>query len=140
MQQLLDARNPLDDLFELLAERSDEPSFEERYRAAHFVLGEIYGTRCSTVVLIDPMGNVTFAERSFDSAGRRTHEVRESFASGTAAGLHVGARGTVHDRERGDGREREPPAKRVHHGRSPSAHGRGENWPGSYTALALGVN
>ena len=94
MQQLLDARNPLDDLFELLAERSDEPSFEERYRAAHFVLGEIYGTRCSTVVLIDPMGNVTFAERSFDSAGRRTHEVRESFASGTAAGLHVGARDT----------------------------------------------
>jgi uncharacterized protein with NRDE domain len=86
MRKLLAAADPLDGLFALLAERGEEASFEDRYRAAHFVLGEIYGTRCSTVVLIDPRGTVTFAERSFDSAGRQTSEVRESFASGAGAG------------------------------------------------------
>jgi uncharacterized protein with NRDE domain len=81
MGKLLDAADPLDGLFALLAERSPEASFEARYQAAHFVVGDVYGTRCSTVVLIDRRGNVTFVERSFDSAGRQTHEVRESFAA-----------------------------------------------------------
>jgi uncharacterized protein with NRDE domain len=89
MKRLIASGDPLEGLFELLAERSDAPSAEERYRAAHFVQGEIYGTRCSTVVLLDGSGTLTFAERSFDSAGRRTHDVRESFATGNASGLRA---------------------------------------------------
>jgi uncharacterized protein with NRDE domain len=91
VQSLLDVPDPLDGLFALLAERSNEPSFEDRYLTSHFVLGDIYGTRCSTVVLVEPNGNLTFAERSFDSAGRQTNEVRESFGSGFVPGQHAGA-------------------------------------------------
>jgi uncharacterized protein with NRDE domain len=94
MGKLLDAADPLDDLLAMLAERSAEPSFEARYQAAHFVVGDIYGTRCSTVVLIDRRGNVTFVERSFDSSGRPTHEVRESFTAAPSSQSSGGARET----------------------------------------------
>jgi uncharacterized protein with NRDE domain len=71
---------PLEPLFELLAQRQDTGLPEQRYRSAHFVLGPVYGTRCSTVVLRDDAGHVTFAERSFDADGRRVGEVRETFS------------------------------------------------------------
>jgi uncharacterized protein with NRDE domain len=81
-ERVLAHEAPLEPLFELLAERADATSAEQRYRSAHFVVGATYGTRCSTVVLVDEAGRVTFAERTFDPAGRLAGEVRESFAIG----------------------------------------------------------
>jgi uncharacterized protein with NRDE domain len=79
--RVLAAADPVDELFDLLAERSTAESPEERYRSAHFVVGPLYGTRCSTVITIDDRGVLTFAERSFDAGGTRTGEVRETFTS-----------------------------------------------------------
>jgi uncharacterized protein with NRDE domain len=75
----LAADDPLEGLFDLLATRSSAQSAEERYHDAHFVAGPVYGTRCSTVILIDDRGVLTFAERSFDAVGSRTGEIRETF-------------------------------------------------------------
>jgi uncharacterized protein with NRDE domain len=80
VERLLGHPEPLEPLFGLLAERSDAAAPEQRYRASHFLLGPRYGTRCSTVVLGHDDGNVTFAERSFDAAGRHSAEVRETFS------------------------------------------------------------
>jgi len=41
----------------------------ERWLSPRFILGADYGTRCSTVVLVSPGGDVVFRERSFDAAG-----------------------------------------------------------------------
>lgn len=79
---LLDDPAPLEPLFALLADRSADVAEATRYHSAHFIVGPVYGTRCSTVVLIDAAGDVTFCERSFDSAGRLVGEVRESFHVG----------------------------------------------------------
>jgi uncharacterized protein with NRDE domain len=78
--QWLEHAEPVEGLFELLAERSAAASAEERYVSAHFVTGPVYGTRCSTVILIDVAGSLTFVERSFDSSGALTGEIREAFA------------------------------------------------------------
>ncbi|HUL80527.1 MAG TPA: NRDE family protein [Gammaproteobacteria bacterium] len=80
MARLLEAHSPVEALFALLAERAVAETAEERYMTSHFVVGPVYGTRSSTVVLIDRGGLLTFAERSFDSSARVTGEVRESFA------------------------------------------------------------
>jgi uncharacterized protein with NRDE domain len=72
--------DPLEGLFDVLAMRSTAETAEERYHRAHFVTGPVYGTRCSTVILIDERNTLTFAERSFDAAGAPTGEVREAFA------------------------------------------------------------
>lgn len=77
--RLLHASDPLEGWFELLAERGTGPA-EDRHRHAHFLVGDGYGTRCSTVLLVDGAGQALFAERSFDAAGEVTTEVRESFA------------------------------------------------------------
>lgn len=77
-EALLSIAAPEEALFELLARRSTAPA-AERYRSAHFIEGPVYGTRSSTVITIDTAGEVTFAERSFDSAARLTSEVRETF-------------------------------------------------------------
>jgi uncharacterized protein with NRDE domain len=82
IEGLLASRMPLDALFELLAERGPPAQGDERYRTAHFIEGSTYGTRSSTVVLVDRAGVVTFAERSFDAAARLTGEVRETFKLG----------------------------------------------------------
>jgi uncharacterized protein with NRDE domain len=80
VQQLLQDDAPLEPLFALLAERSADESAEERYRSSHFVAGPVYGTRCSSVILLDTGRTLTFAERSFDAAGRLVGEVLETFA------------------------------------------------------------
>src|SRR5690348_7421230 len=64
LQRLLSSPSPLEPLFELLGERDDSGTPSERYQRAHFVVGPVYGTRCSTVVLVDATGRATFAERS----------------------------------------------------------------------------
>jgi uncharacterized protein with NRDE domain len=69
----------VDSLFALLAERDDSSPPEQRHERSHFVVGATYGTRCSTVLLVDDLGRAIFAERSFDAAGRQVGEVRESF-------------------------------------------------------------
>lgn len=79
---LLDKPEPLEPLFELLADRASELPPDERYRSAHFIVSPVYGTRCSTVVLVDAAGDITFVERSFDSTGHLLGEVRERFHIG----------------------------------------------------------
>jgi len=76
---LLEHPEPLEPLFALLADRALDAAADTRYRRAHFIVGPVYGTRCSTVVLLDAAGDLTFVERSFDSGGRLVGEVREGF-------------------------------------------------------------
>jgi len=78
--RLLAAPDPLEALFDLLATQSSAESAEQRYRDSHFMKGPVYGTRCSTVILIDDRGMLTFAERSFSVEGTPTGEARETFA------------------------------------------------------------
>jgi uncharacterized protein with NRDE domain len=85
--QSLHVADPLERLFAVLAERSTADSAEERYRSAHFVTGPVYGTRCSTVILIDAHGRVTFGERSFDAGGALSGEVLETFLLESGAGV-----------------------------------------------------
>jgi uncharacterized protein with NRDE domain len=76
---LLSSPDPLAGLFSLLAERDDRPPPAERYRHEHFVVGRDYGTRCSTVLVVDSNGHAQFAERSFDADARLIGEVIETF-------------------------------------------------------------
>lgn len=45
----------------------------ERRLSAAFILSDGYGTRCSTVLMVDHVGLATFIERSFDETGAATH-------------------------------------------------------------------
>lgn len=76
---LLAHESPLEPLFALLAQRDHSEQPEQRYLRSHFVVGPVYGTRCSTVVLVDTAGRVTFAEQTFDDSGNLVGEVHESF-------------------------------------------------------------
>jgi uncharacterized protein with NRDE domain len=51
----------------------------ERLLASRFILSPDYGTRASTVILIDRTGELTFVERTFDHAPTRWREVRRRF-------------------------------------------------------------
>ncbi len=51
---------------------ADLPAERLQALSAPFVVMPEYGTRCSTAVLIDGKGRLSFAERRFDSAGQRT--------------------------------------------------------------------
>jgi uncharacterized protein with NRDE domain len=90
------------ELFELLADRTPFPaaptSAKEGLKEAHrapelsaewdrilsspFVLHEKYGTRCSTVVAIEPSGACFLAERRFDAGGACTGETEYRLAPG----------------------------------------------------------
>ncbi len=81
------------ELFRLLADRtpaSDEdvlPSTGlspewERALSAPFVRNERYGTRCSTLVAIEPSGACFVAERRFDPAGDRVGETQYRLTPG----------------------------------------------------------
>jgi uncharacterized protein with NRDE domain len=80
-----------DDLFSLLDDRDQEPGLkissrtgteEERFYSPMFIAGKKYGTRCSTVILIDKEGNVFFSEREFSSEGEQTETVEYEFRVG----------------------------------------------------------
>ena len=47
-----------------------------------FIASPAYGTRCSTVVLIDADGQGQIIERSFDAAAQQTGEVALEFRAG----------------------------------------------------------
>ena len=80
-------------LFDLLDDRATATADEElpqtgitpeweRVLSAPFVLHPDYGTRCSTVLLLEPSGAGYLAERRFDSGGARTGETEFVLASG----------------------------------------------------------
>ena len=51
----------------------------ERMLSAPFIVGDRYGTRCSTVLVVARDGQARFVERSFDAAGRLSGVVDERF-------------------------------------------------------------
>jgi uncharacterized protein with NRDE domain len=71
-------------LFELLEQRepvAGDPA-AGAVRRTPFVLGTRYGTRASTVVMIDEARQCRFVERRFDAQGRLTGESRVEFTLG----------------------------------------------------------
>lgn len=80
-------------LFTLLADRTPATDAEglpstglspewERTLSAPFVRHETYGTRCSTIVAIEPTGACYVAERRFDPTGARSGETEFRLAPG----------------------------------------------------------
>jgi uncharacterized protein with NRDE domain len=78
-REWLSAEAPVEALFGMLAARDDSSPPELRHQRSHFVVGPNYGTRCSTIVLVDAQRRATFAERTFDPSGEIVREVVESF-------------------------------------------------------------
>lgn len=75
--------NAVAELFELLADRepaadgpaqSGVPPEWERPLSAPFVVHSVYGTRSSSVLLLESSGRAIMAERRFDAAGAQTGE------------------------------------------------------------------
>jgi uncharacterized protein with NRDE domain len=73
------ASETLERLFTMLADRTPAPEGSpgtglpadwERTLSSPFVTHPSYGTRCSTILLIEPSGAVVMAERRFDPAGQ----------------------------------------------------------------------
>jgi uncharacterized protein with NRDE domain len=81
-----------DALFALLADRTPAdaaaipttglPPDWERALSAPFVVHGRYGTRCSTVLLVEHDGRTTMLERRFDAAGHQTGASRLQFDGG----------------------------------------------------------
>jgi uncharacterized protein with NRDE domain len=79
----------IDELFDALADRERAPDDAlpstgvtldwERMLSAPFIVGDRYGTRCSTVLVVARDGEARFIERSFDAAGRLSGVVDERF-------------------------------------------------------------
>ena len=79
-----------DEVMALLGERSPAPDeglpdtgvglAQERVLSSAFVLGAHYGTRSSTVLMIDAGGRVDFTEQSYDPGGRAGPRTQFSFA------------------------------------------------------------
>jgi uncharacterized protein with NRDE domain len=57
----------------------------ERLLSSPFIIGGNYGTRSSSVLLVDRVGGVEMIERSFDAEGNQSGEVRFSFTAGHPA-------------------------------------------------------
>jgi uncharacterized protein with NRDE domain len=80
-----------EDLFAMLANRETAPDNElpdtglptdwERLVSAPFIVHERYGTRCSSVLLVERTGRTILQERRFDAAGVQTGTSRFEFKS-----------------------------------------------------------
>ena len=77
--EVLDEAEPSDALFALLAERGIPRTGREDHRSSLFQLNPSWGTRSSTVVLVDSAGRTRFLERTYDPAGKTTGEVEFEF-------------------------------------------------------------
>jgi len=88
---VLDGAFTTEDLFAILADRTRAPDDQlpdtgvglelERLLSSIFIASASYGTRSSTVLLIDAQGRVTFCERCFD--GGAAHDVCGSLVIGS---------------------------------------------------------
>ena len=80
VEQVLELEDPTEALLEFLSTRvpADDPA--AHYRSSPFVAGDEYGTRASSVILIEHTGRVKFAERGFDAAGRATSTRRFEYS------------------------------------------------------------
>lgn len=77
-------------LFDLLRDKTQAPDHElpdtgigierERFLSSPFIVGGNYGTRSSTVLLMDGLGGVNFIERTFDPQGEPVSDVRHAFS------------------------------------------------------------
>jgi uncharacterized protein with NRDE domain len=88
LQAMLDSNAELHTqrLFELIAtrgpalnENTDPAHHGDAIRASAFIIGEEYGTRSSTVLMVDAQRRVRFEERSFDRHGHRTNTEQYEF-------------------------------------------------------------
>ncbi|MBS0482470.1 MAG: NRDE family protein [Proteobacteria bacterium] len=70
----LDTDHPVADLFTALRDETPESSDPEDAFSPVFICNAAYGTRCSTVVLVDDAGIGRIIERRFDSAGSTVGE------------------------------------------------------------------
>jgi uncharacterized protein with NRDE domain len=74
------------DLLHILAARRPVPPKDPadewlpEVASTPFIANSTYGTRASTVLLIQRDGHATFVERSFDDQGRPRGDIRETFA------------------------------------------------------------
>jgi uncharacterized protein with NRDE domain len=87
------------ELFALLADRTpatepampDLPPDWQQALSAPFVVHDRYGTRCTSVVLIDRNGHATMHERRFDSTGTQTGASRLELGGHEAASQPAGS-------------------------------------------------
>ena len=78
----LDQDQPPETLFAALRDQTPQsPDPEDAYSSV-FIASPAYGTRCSTVVLVDAEGQGRIIERSFDAAAQQTGEVALEFRAG----------------------------------------------------------
>jgi uncharacterized protein with NRDE domain len=80
-----------DDIFAMLGDREQAsidhlpstglPADWERVVSAPFIVNERYGTRCSTLLLVERNGRTTLHERRFDAAGVQSGTSRFEFTS-----------------------------------------------------------
>jgi uncharacterized protein with NRDE domain len=69
LSALLEEPEPAEALFALLAEADPPPPGFDARQAALFQRDPVWGTRCSTVVLLDSAGRLRFTERRFNAEG-----------------------------------------------------------------------
>ena len=105
-RQLLRPDFDSEDLFAVLADDVPAPEADlgesglERAHSARFIRGAMYGTRSSTVLLVDANGAVVFEERSFDARAVETGRVaytRRAEAGADFAAARAPSRSGVRD-------------------------------------------
>jgi uncharacterized protein with NRDE domain len=81
LQQIIASGTPdIDDLSALLSHRNPVPdSSSQGVPATPFVVGETYGTRCSTVILLDKQGHCVFREHRYGPGGSLLGQTEVSF-------------------------------------------------------------